>query len=576
MNLVEITVRVKKDGSGFAAVAAEAKAEGDKAGKNYSDSLARRLSGAGKGGLIATGLAAALAAGPVVGAAAGAATAIAFGAKMLIGTKASQGPLYGTWTSFLGNLKGTFMSAAQPLMQPLKDAFSQVGGILKQIEPELKAVFGNAGALIQPLVSGVGQFVKNFLPGFAAFLKNSGPAVQALGGALGLVGTALGQMLAKLNMKDAAAAFTNIANAVVGLIPLVGALANVATALFAHMSPGMIQGLAVAFLALWGAVKLLAVADAVATGAQIALDAAMDANPIGLVVLAIAALAIGIYELIKHWNKVKAVTIEVWHAIEFAVGHAVGGILSFVKMLGDAVLSAVGHIVGVLAKIPGPQQSMMRKLEGTIKSGTATFNSALNGAIKTVDNLGKHMAKPKIQKLQANMTDLNAKLASARRQLADPNLTKTRRAALEARIGQLLAAKAAAQRAINSLRGRTVFTTLVTRHITENILTQARSINNLFGNRAHGGTIGTAATGGIRHGLTIVGEHGAEAVRLPTGSTVMSNPDTERMMSGAHGGAAKVVVEVRSSGKEIDELLAKLMRKYIRSHGGNVQTVLGH
>src|SRR5262249_25238774 len=57
---------------------------------------------------------------------------------------------------------------------------------------------------------------------------------------------------------------------------------------------------------------------------------------------------------------------------------------------------------------------------------------------------------------------------------------------------------------------------------------------------ASGGITG-AASGGTRSGLTMVGEHGRELVRLPAGTRVMSNPDTERMLSGG-GGVAQLVV----------------------------------
>jgi len=65
-------------------------------------------------------------------------------------------------------------------------------------------------------------------------------------------------------------------------------------------------------------------------------------------------------------------------------------------------------------------------------------------------------------RLTANKKDLDAKLADARKQLADPKLSATKRAKLEATIRQLLAAKAAAQAAIDSLHGKTVDLTVNT------------------------------------------------------------------------------------------------------------------
>jgi hypothetical protein len=93
--------------------------------------------------------------------------------------------------------------------------------------------------------------------------------------------------------------------------------------------------------------------------------------------------------------------------------------------------------------------------------------------------------------------------------------------------------------------------------------------------QAHGGIIG-AAGGGPRSRLTLVGEQGPELVDLAPGSRVRSNPDSRRIadgMTGGGGGAA--VVEIRSSGSRVDDLLLEILRRSIRVQGGDVQLVLG-
>lgn len=90
----------------------------------------------------------------------------------------------------------------------------------------------------------------------------------------------------------------------------------------------------------------------------------------------------------------------------------------------------------------------------------------------------------------------------------------------------------------------------------------------------HGGIVGAAATGGARGNLVQVGEHGRELVRLPFGSRVMSNPDTERMLSGGGGGSAgggHVVIEWKGDAAAL-EFLRRMVRVY---GGGNAQTALG-
>nr|UXE44745.1 hypothetical protein Hi04_10k_c361_00009 [uncultured bacterium] len=47
-------------------------------------------------------------------------------------------------------------------------------------------------------------------------------------------------------------------------------------------------------------------------------NALMDANPIGLIILGIAALVIIIIEVVKHWRIFRSVAIDVWHAVKNA------------------------------------------------------------------------------------------------------------------------------------------------------------------------------------------------------------------------------------------------------------------
>ncbi|WP_432010192.1 phage tail protein [Streptomyces cucumeris] len=90
--------------------------------------------------------------------------------------------------------------------------------------------------------------------------------------------------------------------------------------------------------------------------------------------------------------------------------------------------------------------------------------------------------------------------------------------------------------------------------------------------RAHGGIVG-AAGGGPRSALTLVGEQGPELVKIPFGSTVIPNGRSRQMMRGS-GPAEPVVIELRSSGNEVDEFLLKILRRAIKVRGGNAQIVL--
>ncbi|MET9762071.1 hypothetical protein ABZ016_23945 [Streptomyces sp. NPDC006372] len=121
-----------------------------------------------------------------------------------------------------------------------------------------------------------------------------------------------------------------------------------------------------------------------------------------------------------------------------------------------------------------------------------------------------------------------------------------------------------------------------------------KAIEKGFGMRAAGGIVG-AATGGLRSGWTMVGEHEPELVRLPFGSRVYSGPDTRRMQqqawasmlntprSGgarytpapAGGGVQKVELVIRSGGSKLDDAIVEIIQKAVSTRGGDVQVALG-
>lgn len=82
------------------------------------------------------------------------------------------------------------------------------------------------------------------------------------------------------------------------------------------------------------------------------------------------------------------------------------------------------------------------------------------------------------------------------------------------------------------------------------------------------------AHGGIRGGLVEVNERGRELIRLPQGSTVIPAGTSAAMLAGAAGGG-RTVIELRSDGSRLSDLLIEILRHAIRVRGGDVQVVLG-
>lgn len=80
--------------------------------------------------------------------------------------------------------------------------------------------------------------------------------------------------------------------------------------------------------------------------------------------------------------------------------------------------------------------------------------------------------------------------------------------------------------------------------------------------------------GGIKGGLVEVGESGRELVRLPQGSQTIPNGSTENMLARG-AGSAPIVIEFKSDGTRLGNLLMEIVRESVRIRGGNVQAVLG-
>jgi TP901 family phage tail tape measure protein len=118
-----------------------------------------------------------------------------------------------------------------------------------------------------------------------------------------------------------------------------------------------------------------------------------------------------------------------------------------------------------------------------------------------------------------------------------------------------------------------------------------KMIERAFKKKAAGGIVGAAATGGLRSGLTMVGEQGIELLDLPAGSRVWSNPDTRRKLAAAQAPWASmlntprrgpsygappapsgsdgqpVVIQLRIGDRDFGELWVDVGRKQVRARG---------
>lgn len=154
-------------------------------------------------------------------------------------------------------------------------------------------------------------------------------------------------------------------------------------------------GLAVAVLAAEGAVRVWSAAQKVATAAQWLWNTAMDANPIGLIVIAIAALVAGVILAYKHCapfrdaiNEVGKIAKDVFqgigHFLDTFLIKPIEWVWDKLSKLGGMIKS-VGHFLGFGAAAPAAGGSAGARFGAMAGGGAAPLRfggamDALTGA----------------------------------------------------------------------------------------------------------------------------------------------------------------------------------------------------
>lgn len=160
-------------------------------------------------------------------------------------------------------------------------------------------------------------------------------------------------------------------------------------------------GLRVAITALTVVQKAQAAWSKIAAAAQWAWNVAMSANPIGLIIIAVAALIAGVVLLIKNWDKVKAFFVRAWVAVKRALKAAwdwfinfatngpgrfipfiqiIGVVVKYWKNIKAAIVTAWNWVVKFVGYVVGKQFGAIKAAIGFVVN---IFN-AVWGAIKHV------------------------------------------------------------------------------------------------------------------------------------------------------------------------------------------------
>lgn len=220
--------------------------------------------------------------------------------------------------------------------------------------------------------------------------------------------------------------------------------------------------------------------------------------------------------------------------------------------------------VMVFGSIPGPVGDALKAAQesfGEFKEDTLdklrTVGNAADNANERIDKLNKQRV------LKAEISSWKAKLAEAREAMRKTTSQKAK-AKLAVETAEAARKIAALRAKLDAINGKTVYTYISTQqggHPTQR--------------KATGGSIGSAATGGARSNMTLVGEQGPELVALAPGSRVRSNPDTRRVLGAQGGSGGGGTFIFKSSGRRVDDMLIEILREAIHQRGGDPVAVLG-
>lgn len=283
----------------------------------------------------------------------------------------------------------------------------------------------------------------------------------------------------------------------------------------------------------------------------------------------------------------------------------------------DVIVSGAAHAFGW---IPGIGEKFKNANED-FDNFRSSYETGLETAIEKANEF-KDKAVPKLSRnqLKLNIANFERQIGIAKKELKDPNLTKERRAKINADIRELTRKKNEAQNQLNNIKDKTPkikgdkrdfdskasavsrksFKDKIARIFGDsggfwgtvrgiagkvvgsaiiNLVPGGSLLNKIGGMFAHGGIVGQAASGGARSRMTLVGERGPELVDLAPGSRVRSNDDTRRLMGSGQGssggGGAPMVIQLRIGDRQLGEVLVDPIRKIVSAKGGNVQAVLG-
>ncbi|MBW4802872.1 transglycosylase SLT domain-containing protein [Loigolactobacillus coryniformis] len=292
----------------------------------------------------------------------------------------------------------------------LPDFFDVLAGILKvfnavinDLKPEGEWLFNN---LLKPLASwGGGAFhaimqkIVDILSAFGDWASKHKTIVDAIVTsiaalfALKLAGTGLqkgtGFVIDLVDKAGKLGGMKGIVAAVFGKITGIDNLKDGVTNIKILASTGWdgIKAGAGFLVTGWKALKNWSIWSKLAAAGQAVLDAAMDANPIGLVVLAIAGIVTALVELYKHNKKFQDFCKGIWDAISQWFGAALDWIKKNWQDIALLIVNPIAGITNFFLKDTSLGKAITKWFASFVKGFGKSWSDFWSGAVKVVTDI---------------------------------------------------------------------------------------------------------------------------------------------------------------------------------------------
>lgn len=299
------------------------------------------------------------------------------------------------WSEFGDTTKGK-VAAIQGTYTNLKVAFAKplVAGIEKAIDgiSEKKGALDNVKKSLTGLVGTLGKKTGQYVGNVISFLAKNEKPIEKTGGAIASIVGSLAKgawsavagalKLIGGHSKDASKGMNGVASATANIAKHKGAIEAIGKGIVTYFAISKLVGIGKAFLGIGSGIgkvigfirslstaqRLAAKASGEETAAQWLLNAAMDANPIGIAIVAFAAFTAGLVLAYKH--------IKPFHDWVNKTAKSVASFGKGIAKWGSNVGKSIGRALG----------NMSKKWNGFKKSFRKSWNSHWSAMGKSLRN----------------------------------------------------------------------------------------------------------------------------------------------------------------------------------------------